>query len=266
MALIQMDLYSSCLRMKTGVTVILPFRSMHDMDRGLVKGMFPENGQKYQTLWLLNEGAGNDLNALSYSSIVRYADKHMLAVVMPTGYNMNTDDFEGSMRMCEYAGSELPLMLRNIFPLSPKREDNFIGGASMGSNGAQKVAIRYPESFCAVLGMSAGSFNVRPKGAAMPKRNWTIPMPPHKPDEMEENCAILRDLIARGGPVPEFFLIWGEHDIAREGSLRSAEFLRSAGAKVFSEEIPGAGHDWYMWDKQLERALNELLPLRHDLV
>ena len=189
-----------------------------------------------------------------------------VAVVMPAGYNMNYDDFEPGMKMCRYIGEELPNLLRNIFPLSDRREDNFIGGLSMGSNGAQKIAIRYPDNYAAVLAMSAGSFNVRPKDAPRVRVNTGMPMPPHKPDEMEENCEILKRAAAEGKKLPKFFMIWGEKDIAREGAIRSAEFLRAQGCDVYAEEVPGVGHWWDLWDPALKKALEELLPMRHDLI
>lgn len=268
MAVISMNFLSAALGMKTDVTIILPFYSPYDVNDGKREDMYP-NGKKYQVLWLLHGGNGNDLDYLHYSNILRYASEHMLAVVMPTGYNMNTDDHEKSMKMCTYVGEELPSVLRNIFPFSDRREDNFIGGLSMGSNGAQKVAIRYPENYAAVLAMSAGSFYVRPKVNGQPPRSTLhtgMPMPPHKPDEMEENCAILLRDIAEGKKLPKFFMIWGEKDFAREGHKHSTQFLMDQGLDVWWEEVPGLGHEWDLWDATLKKAFKELLPLRHDLV
>ena len=266
MAIIQMNLMSANLRMSTDVSIILPFFSTHDYAAGKIDRMFPRKEEKYQVLWLLNGGAGFEQDYIHRSNIVRYAEEHMLAVVTPTGYNLNYDDFDPGMKMCRFVGEELPDVLRNIFPLSDRREDNFIGGYSMGSNGAQKVAIRYPENYAAVLGMSAGSFNVRQKGEKRVRRDYGLPMPPHKPDEMEENCEILKKAIAEGKKLPDFYLIYGETDIAKEGSLCSAAFLQQQGLYVYLEEVPGVGHEWDLWDPVLKRALQELLPIRHGLV
>ena len=265
MAIIEMNLSVGTLRMKTDVTVILPFYPTADVDEGKREEIFP-TGKKYQVLWRLHGGAGNDMDYISYTNIVRYAEKHMLAVVMPSGYNMNYDDFEPGMKVCTYIGEELPNIMRNLFPLSHRREDNFIGGLSMGSNGAQKVAVRYPENYAAVLAMSAGSFD---EGRDASKRTWTpprMPMPPHKPDEMAENCAILKKAIADGKQLPDFYMIWGEKDFVRDGAIRSAQFLKDQGCTVYTEEVPGLGHEWELWDRTLEKALDQLLPLKHDLV
>lgn len=265
MAVLSFNFLSAALGMKTDVTVILPFYSTDDVANGKRPDLFP-NGKKYQTLWLLHGGNGNDCDYVNYTNIVRYANEHMLAVVMPTGYNMNTDDFDPGMKMCTYVAEELPDVLRNILPLSDKREDNFIGGLSMGSNGAQKVAVRYPENYAAVLAMSAGSFWIKPKNGAARKVNTGMPMPPHKENEMEENIEILEKDLAEGKTMPKFFMIWGEKDFAREGHKNSTALLREKGLDVWSEEVPGLGHEWDLWDMTLKKAFRELLPLKHDLV
>ena len=268
MAVIDCNIFASTLRLKTDVQVILPFYPTDDVANGKREDIFP-TGKKYQVLWLLHGGNGNDCDYINYTNIVRYATEHMLAVVMPAGYNMNTDDQDPGMKMCTYVAEELPNIMRSIFPLSDKREDNFIGGLSMGSNGAQKVAIRYPENYSAVLAMSAGSFFAIPKkadGKPMRTFNTGMPMPPHKPNEMEENCEILLKDIEEGKQLPKFFMIWGENDIARLGQTNSVTFLKEHGCDVYAEEVPGFGHEWDLWDQTLRKAFNELLPLKHDLV
>ena len=268
MVVINCNIYSPSLRIKTDVTVILPFYHPDEIVAGRQETMFP-TGKKYQVLWLLHGGNGNDCDYVNYTNIVRYANDHMLAVVMPTGYNMNTDDHQPGMKMCTFIGEELPHFMRNVFPLSDKREDNFIGGLSMGSNGAQKVAVRYPENYAAVLAMSAGSFAPKPKnadGSIKRSFNTGMPMPPHKPNEMEENIEILKKDIADGKKLPKFFMIWGEKDIARDGQKRSTDFLIEQGCDVWWEEVPGLGHEWDLWDMTLKKAFNELLPLKNGFV
>ena len=264
MAVISMNFSSGCLRMKTDVMIVLPFYSPYDIAEGKRDEVYPI-GKKYQVLWLLHGGNGNDWDYITKTNIVRYAEEHMIAVVMPSGYNMNYDDFEPGMKMCRFVGEELPNLLRNIFPLSEKREDNFIGGLSMGSNGAQKTAIRYPENYAAVYAMSAGSFAIKPKGKR-PSLNTGMPMPPHKPDEMEENIDILKRCIAEGKKLPKFFMIWGETDFARDGMIRSVQLLKEQGCDVYEEEYPGVGHWWDLWDPALKKGLDELLPIKHDLI
>lgn len=266
MAVINFNFFSAALGMKTDVTVVLPFYSYEDIVSGKRDDIFP-TGKKYQTLWLLHGGNGNDQDYINYTNVVRYATDHMLAVVMPTGYNMNTEDFEPGMKMCTFVGEELPDVCRNIFPLSDKPEDNFIGGLSMGAIGSQKVAIKYPENYAAVMPMSGGLFFEIPKEVRKNASfNTGMPMPPHKPTEVSEAMEILDADLAAGKKMPKFFFSWGSEDIARWGADASVKYLRDKGLDVWGEEVPGFKHEWDLWDMELRKAFNELLPLKHDLV
>src|SRR5699024_1109244 len=75
---------------------------------------------------------------------------------MPADYNMGYADNELGKFMY-FVADDLPKMCKAIFPFSDKREDNFIGGLSMGAAGCQKIALKYPEKYAAVLGMYGGS-------------------------------------------------------------------------------------------------------------
>ena len=67
---------------------------------------------------------------------------------MPTGYDSFYTDWHGE---CDgalyytYVTEELFRVLPTLFPLSTKREDNFVAGLSMGSHGAMKIAVNHPE-------------------------------------------------------------------------------------------------------------------------
>ena len=42
--------------------------------------------------------------------------------------------------------------------------------------------------------------------------------------------------------------------------------LTEQGCEVYEEEVPGVGHWWDLWDPTLKKALDELLPIKHDLL
>lgn len=71
----------------------LPTFSIRDGMKGLTYSDVYMPGRKYQVLWLLHGGTGDDSDYLHYSNIARYAEEHKLAVVMPADYNaLYTDD------------------------------------------------------------------------------------------------------------------------------------------------------------------------------
>ena len=267
MATIRMNYMSRALGFQTDVTICLPFYSFADVMSGKQADMYIPAGTKYQVLWLLHGGSGDSADYLTFSNIARYADENKIAVVMPSGYNMNYDDIDGcTMKMMTYIAEELPEYLREIFPFSDKREDNFIGGLSMGSNGAQKIAVRYPENYAAVLAMSVGAFWRDPRLSGGRRVNTGMPMPPHKPDEIEENIRIARENVEAGKLLPKFFMTWGDKDFVAQAHKESADFLAEIGYEVYQEEVAGYGHEWDFWDLTLRKALKEWLPIRHDLI
>ena len=259
MAVIKMNFLSQCLGMQTNVTICLPSFSFKDImekrDDVYVQGM------KYQVLWLLHGGSGDDSDYVNFSNITRYADDHKLAVVMPCDYNMYYADFENGAKYMSFIAEELPKMMRAIFPFSDKREDNFIGGLSMGSVGCQKIAINYPDQYCACLAMSAGGFVPFPKdvkgGGSHINRSGA---------NIEDTMEKAKKLAEEGHQLPKFFMTWGDQDFTRVGHRQSCEFLQNLGYDVFVEEVPGYGHEWDFWDLTLRKAFNEWLPIKHAVI
>ena len=65
MALIRMNHLSFCKGRQTDVSVILPTKGMEDKRNGT---SFETPGMKYQTLWLLHGGGGDDMDFVKYSN------------------------------------------------------------------------------------------------------------------------------------------------------------------------------------------------------
>ena len=83
-----------------------------------------------------------------------------IAVVMPDGADSAYVDMAmggRNTRYQSYIAKELPAYLKGIFPLSDKREENFIGGLSMGGQGALRFAFTFPEQYCEAIALSTGN-------------------------------------------------------------------------------------------------------------
>lgn len=269
MAVIRMNFLSKMLGMQTNVTIALPTFSFADIMGG--REDYYEKGMKYQVLWLLHGGSGDDSDFLHFSNIVRYADEHKLAVVMPADYNQSyTDDADGA-KYFKYVVDELPEVLQTIYPFSDKREDNFVGGLSMGAHGAMKSAIMRPERYAAALIMSGAARNPdQPmKAMQMGKKNG-LAMPSAKDTNIRgtENDAYFyaKKNVEEGKPLPEFFFTCGDKDFALEKSRYAAHFLKENGYTVHEEWVPGYAHEWDFWDLSLRKAIGEWLPIRHEVI
>ena len=160
-----------------------------------------------------------------------------------------------------YVAEELPKMCQAMFPISGKREDNFIGGLSMGSMGAQKIAVKYPEQYVAVLAMSAGAFGLEFEKKKKEAGEELVFL-----DETIAARKTFEENLAAGKSFPKFFMTWGDQDFVREGHQESCEYLEAHGLDVFTEIVPGYSHEWDFWDLTLRKAFKEWLPIRHEAI
>jgi putative tributyrin esterase len=280
MAILKMNFLSKFLGMPTNITVCLPSFSFRDAVNKNLDFYIP--GMKFQTLYLLHGGAGDDSDYVNLTSIVRYADENRIAVVMPADYNhFYTDDREGP-RYWRYVSEELPEVCQTLFPLSPAREDNFVAGLSMGGYGAMKMGLCKPERFAAALVMSGAV------QSAEKMREFTKFRAPGAgagdPDVMPMiNLARILDIdnleggtndawgqarrnVEQGKPLPAFYLTVGDKDFALEHVTEAHTYLTALGYETHLDIVPGYGHEWDFWDLSLKKALASWLPLRRDVI
>jgi putative tributyrin esterase len=279
MALIKMNFLSKYLGMQTNITVCIPSFSFRDVINK--KPDFYQPGMKFQTLYLLHGGSGDDSDYVNFTNIVRYADDNRIAVVMPSAYNhFYADDPQGP-RYWKYVSEELPEVCQTLFPLSDKAEDNFVAGLSMGGNGAMKMGVVNGERFAAVLCMSGVAFSPDRLKEFARRRMIDLDDPDLMP--MISLQSIYGDLDQiKGGPhdiwhrarlnveqgkkLPKFFLTVGDQDFTREHVEETYQYLTSLGYDAFFELVPGYGHEWDFWDLTLKKALEQWLPIRHDVI
>lgn len=273
MAVIRMNFLSQALGMQTNVTICLPSFSFKDVMEKREDVYVP--GMKYQVLWLLHGGSGDDSDYVNFSNITRYADDHKLAVVMPSDYNMFYTDQKNGGKFFTFITEELPKMCRAIFPFSDKKEDNFVGGLSMGSGGAMKCALLHPEMYQAALIMSGPGMRLhRPDDKfAVEFLNKVIAgedvsdykaVEPYAEDIQMAVPAY--NIIKAGTELPQLFFTSGGDDFLKEQTLLGLRFYDKMGVKYYYEEIPGYGHEWDFWDLILRKAISEWLPIRHAVI
>ena len=259
MAVIKMNFLSQCLGMQTNVTICLPSYSFKDRMDGREEVYVP--GMKYQVLWLLHGGTGDDSDYLHFSNITRFADDNKLAVVMPADYNASYDDDPNGAKYRTFVAEELPKMCRAIFPFSDKREDNFSAGLSMGGGGTGKISINYPENYAAALVMSSAGGLIANKMRSVGGMNIR-----HKEPTDHILRAQAEENLKSGKPVPKYFFTCGMDDFAFENAEKAAQFMKETGYDVYWEAVPGYKHEWDFWDLTLRKAINEWLPIRHSVI
>lgn len=264
MAQFSMSIYSKCVGGQTYVTVILPIGAEYEEDL--------KPGEKFQTLWLLHGGGGNSSEWQRMTDIERHALNHKLAVVMPEVGTNFYNDIPGGPQYFQYITEELPTILRKHFPLSDKREDNFIVGLSMGGFGASKCAFNYPERYGAVGLMSTGPTNPIQLRALMAKRNGL----PYKqednawyqtlfggidkiPNSVNDTWTVLRKDVEEGKELPYMYVCCGTEDFLYPAYVEYKKYADSLGIEATYEEGPGC-HNWDFWREYLARFI-DWLPL-----
>ncbi len=257
MALLHCDFFAHSLGLCTSMTVILPQSGPVTLDT------LPEKRPPYQVLWLLHGLSDDHTIWQRRTSIERYADACGIAVVMPAVARSFYTDMDAGLPYWTFVSEELPAVARSFFPLSARREDNFIAGLSMGGYGAFKLALRHPERFAAAASLS-GALNIAGEGRSGP-RAWV-----HEKRLMFGNLSQLpgsdNDLLALAdkvaaskGPKPRLFQWCGTEDFLYQHNLVFRDHARCLGLDLTYSEGPGT-HEWQYWDEQIQRVI-DWLPL-----
>lgn len=277
---IKFNFLSQALMMQTNVTMILPSFTLFDGIKGKADSYLP--GTKFQTLYLFHGGTGDDSDYLNFSNIVRYADDNKIAVIMPSGYNSGYVDEPDDVlpwprRYWTYIFEELPRVCAAMFPISVNREDTFVAGLSMGAIAATKWAVYGAERCCAALIMSGAGMDPSAIMSAVAQDNngdtdFNIDL-----DKLAARGVKLADADndlyrtakrngENGKPLPKLFMTCGGDDFIRPFVYASRDLLQEYGYEIEYEELPGYAHEWDFWDLSLRNALNEKLPIRHDVI
>lgn len=216
--------------------------------------------EKYPTLTLLH-GLSDDHTAWTrYTSIERYAAAAGIAVVMPAVNRSFYADMASGPRYWTFISEELPLLARYYFPLSDRREENFVAGLSMGGYGAFKLALHYPERYAAAASLS-GALDVVNRAEAFESDFNLIFGGKEKIAGSSNDLFHLAEKLTQSNqPQPQLLQICGTEDFLYEDNVRFRDFARSQSLNHTYEEGPGA-HSWDYWDTNIQRVL-QWLPIR----
>lgn len=253
MAVFTGSFLSAELGRHNSVTVILP----HDTVR--------EPQWSFPVLYLLH-GKTDDNNSWLYrSNIERYATERGLCVVMPDAALSFYADMAYGGNYFSYITHELPEVMQNMFRVSVRREDTYIGGVSMGGYGALKCALLKPELYrgCIALSPVADIGRVQAEDCrAGEKPMWKAICGDGL--KLDENLDLFQMLERSGGFVnmcPKIYIACGKQDELFEDNIRLKESL-DAHRIEFTFEQAAAGHEWGFWDVALQRGLDIIMGSR----
>ncbi|GIV74283.1 MULTISPECIES: alpha/beta hydrolase [Caldilinea] len=255
MALFHCNFYSNVLNLSVSMDVILP-QPVAGAQR---------NG-KIPVLWLLHGLSDDHTIWQRRTSIERYVEPLNLAVVMPAVDRSFYTDMAQGNRYWTYISEELPTLARSFFPLSERREDNFVAGLSMGGYGAFKLALTFPERYAAAASLSGALRNfAEDVGSEDP--NWKAELTrifgdlSRFPGSANDVYYLAEQVAKRGEPIPRLYQCCGTEDFLYADNLRFKAHAEAFGLPLTYEEGPGE-HVWGYWDAMIQRVL-AWLPLRN---
>ena len=246
MAFIEAKIFSEELRMATEVNVIIPQRS----NAGEIGVNAKKERGRYRCLYLLHGLSDDQTIWMRRTSIERYATRYGIAVVMPRGDRSFYTDMKYGPKYFSYISNELPEIMNDLFPISDSREDNVIGGLSMGGYGALKIGMRRADKFSKIIALSSVADIVgsakRFDSTLVPIFGEDINIPPE-----DDIFAISSNLTDNR---PSIFMAVGKNDFLYSDNIKLRDHLQRLGYSLKFIEAEGI-HSWDFWDEHIIEGL-----------
>jgi putative tributyrin esterase len=254
MILNEVNFFSETLGLLSTMYVLLPQRMLADVRS--------KRTPKYRTLYLLHGHSDDHTAWMRWSSIEKYAEGLNLAVVMPAVHLSFYNDMAYGPAYWQFVSEEVPALVRDMFSLSPKRDDNFVAGLSMGGYGAFKMALTHPERYAAAASLSgAVDINdvVRKVKNDPLNKAWLVEMRnvfgdlSKVPGSRHDLFALVKK-VAKSSVKPRLFQCCGTEDDLYPQNVRFRDAVRKLPLDLTYEEGPGE-HNWAYWDKNIQNVL-----------
>ena len=258
MILNEVNFFSETLGLLSSMYVLLPQRKLKDVTN--------KRAPKYRTLYLLHGHSDDHTAWQRFTSIERYVENLNLAVVMPAVHLSFYDDMAHGGKYWQFISEEVPTLVRDMFSLSSKREDNFVAGLSMGGYGAFKMALTHPERFAAGASLS-GALDIRAVVDPNSERNdkvWLEEMRTvfgdlGKVPGSKHDLFTLAKKASRGSVKPRLYQCCGTEDELLPDNIHFRDIVRKLPLDLTYEEGPGE-HNWAYWDEMIQNVLRWMIP------
>jgi len=190
-----------------------------------------------------------------------------LAVVMPAVNLSFYADMAHGGAYWQFISEEVPTVVRDMFSLSSKREDNFVAGLSMGGYGALKLALTHPDRYAAAASLSGAVdiyADIRKHEDAKNKVRvaefYNIFGELSKVPGSKHDLFALAKKAAKAPVKPRLYQCCGTEDFLYAGNVRFRDAIRKLPLDLTYEEGLGE-HNWAYWDRMIQNVLTWMLPL-----
>lgn len=245
--LLETSYRSTALKSMTQVNIIIPDSHVA--------------GTPLKTLWLLHGLSGDHSLWLRNTCIERYAAAYNVAVVMPNVDRSWYTNTAYDVRYFDFVSDELPKLYKKLFAdASDAREDNIVGGLSMGGYGAMKLALNLPDRYSACISLS-GSLDITRKNRPYDLGEWRsiFGLDLESALDLEGTShdlfALLRKKAAEGVSFPDIYMWCGTEDSLITVNDSFDALLTELGIPHVYETSEG-DHSWRWWDMHIVDGLD----------
>jgi len=216
--------------------------------------------EPFKTVFLLHGLMDSAQQWVENTCITRLAQDAGLALVIPScGNNFYVNTIYGPA-YSDFIEKELMGFVQALFPLSDKREDNYIWGISMGGYGALRQGFVNPQLFSKVIAMSPTSdieFTARFAYAMGVDPEYVIGSWKNLPGSELDLHTMADQNAGRVQEIPEMLLIIADQDYMVRDNSKFQEKLRDLGYKNEIRMYPGE-HTWGFWSSHVEECIHWL--------
>ncbi|PAI44360.1 tributyrin esterase, partial [Staphylococcus aureus] len=208
-----------------------------------------------KTLLLLHGLSFLKATYIIFTCIATYPNAHKLDMIIP---NVDHSAYANMAYGHSYYDYILEVYdyVHQIFPLSKKRDDNFIAGHSMGGYGTIKFALTQGDKFAKAVPLSAVfeaqnlmdlEWNDFSKEAIIGNLS-SVKGTEHDP------YYLLDKAVAEDKQIPKLLIMCGKQDFLYQDNLDFIDYLSRKNVPYQFEDGPG-DHDYAYWDQAIKRAI-----------
>ena len=240
MAHIDINFISNALGRSVDITLILPSKKYPESNYDAkADTYYQDKKDKLYPLIILLHGYLNDEKMWTrYARAEMYAEENNIAIAMISGENkfyLNWEARTTSDNFYDFVEYELKDYLYGTFPISKRREDNYIAGLSMGGFGALYHGLSHPKAYSAIGAFSA----------------------PYKLEDGDD-AILIKDLVDSVEDAPFVYVACGSNDFLLQDNTDLVNDLKARNINHYYDYIEGYGHEWRFWDMELEKFIKSL--------
>lgn len=246
-------IFSNVLQKDTGITIITP----NDLSKQ----------KTYKVAYVLHGLCGNHKTWLDYSMLPVYAMESNTVFILPDAERSFYCNMKYGFAYFDYITEELPLICKNFFSISSRREDTIILGGSMGGYGALLCALSKPEQYGICAAFSSCCLFLQ-QGLYDMKHNSIKYQQQFGKQLLNDFYAIfgetleykpeldLLERIKKAKIFPELYLTCGTNDFFYQDHLQFCKELKNKNVP-FSFEQWEAQHDFIYFDKAIQKMITK---------